>query len=58
MGVSASKQQYAKQLKRDIREMAAIIKDFFKCIIKPSSTYLGETIPIKGDGNRTNDINN
>lgn len=53
-GVSATKRTYYNQVKRDIREFAARIKDFFKCIYKPSSTYLGEVKPIKGDGNRTN----
>ena len=54
-GVSATKREYMNQTKRDIREIAARIKDFFKCLIKPESTYLGEIIPIKGNGNRTND---
>ncbi len=54
-GVTANKREYANQSKRDIREVAARIKDFFKCIIKPDPTYLGEVIPIKGNGDRTND---
>lgn len=54
-GVSANKQSYAFQIKRDIREIAARIKDFFMCIFKPEPTYLGEVIPIKGNGDRTND---
>ena len=54
-GVSASRQAYAFQTKRDIREVAARIKDFFKCLLKPEPTYLGEVIPIKGNGDRTND---
>ena len=54
-GVSASRQKYAFQIKRDIREIAARVKDFFKCILKPEPTYLGEIIPIKGNGDRTND---
>ena len=56
-GVSANKQSYAFQIKRDIREIAARIKDFFMCIFKPEPTYLGEVIPIKGNGDRTNDEN-
>ena len=56
-GVSANKQTYAFQIKRDIREIAARIKDFFMCIFKPEPTYLGEVIPIKGNGDRTNDEN-
>lgn len=54
-GVSASKREYINQTKRDIREIAARIKDFFKCIIKPEPSYLGEVISIKGNGDRTND---
>lgn len=55
VGVSANKQKYAFQSKRDLREIAARTKDFFQCIIKPEPTYLGEVIPIKGNGDRTND---
>ena len=54
-GISANKQKYAFQAKRDIREIAARTKDFFQCIIKPEPSYLGEVIPIKGNGDRTND---
>ncbi len=54
-GVSATKREYMNQTKRDIREIAARIKDFLKCLIKPEPTYLGEVIPIKGNGNRTDD---
>lgn len=54
-GVSATRREYMNQTKRDIREIAARVKDFFKCIIKPDPTYLGEVISIKGDGDKTND---
>ena len=54
-GVSATKRKYYEQSKRDIREFAARIKDFFKCISNPNSTYLGEVIPIQGNGDKTND---
>ena len=54
-GVSANRRTYNNQLKRDIREIAARIKDLIKCIFKPTSTHLGETIPIDSDGNITND---
>lgn len=54
-GVIANKRDYQFQLKRDIREIAARVKDFIKCIIKPKSTYLGEIIPVSGNGNITND---
>lgn len=54
-GVSATKRTYGNQMKRDIREFAARIKDFIKCIFKPKSKYLGEIIPVSSDGNITND---
>ena len=54
-GVSATKNEYVNQTKRDFREFFARIKDFFKAIIKPDPVYLGEVIPIKGNGDRTND---
>ena len=54
-GVSADKTVYRGQAKREVREVLARIKDFVKCMIKPKSTYLGESIPINGNGNLTND---
>lgn len=54
-GVPADLQDYAGQFKRDMREIAARIKDFATCIIKPEPTYLGDTIPVSGDGSLTND---
>ena len=55
IGVSADKRSYLMQFKRDIREIIARVKDFIKCIIRPNPVYLGEVIPINGDGNVTND---
>ena len=43
------------QTSRDMREILARIKAFIMCIIKPKPTYLGEEIPITGDGDITND---
>ncbi len=37
------------------REVLARCKDFLWCIFKPQPTYLGEEIPIKSNGNLTND---
>ncbi|MBQ2872493.1 MAG: YdcF family protein [Bacilli bacterium] len=54
-GVIANKRPYANQLIRDIREIAARIKDFIKCIFKPKAKYLGETISVSGNGDITND---
>ena len=54
-GVIANRRTYPYQIKRDIREFVARIKDFIKCIFKPKPTYLGEIIPVDGNGNITND---
>lgn len=54
-GVASNPRLYTGQFMRDIREIIARDKDFFKCIIKPKPTYLGETIPVSGDGDITND---
>ena len=44
---------YGGQTYRDIREVLARNKDFIFSIIKPKPTYLGEAIPISGNGNAT-----
>ena len=54
-GVSADPRLYAAQKFREAREIAARAKDFVKCMFKPPATILGETIPVSGDGNVTND---
>ena len=56
-GVSSDYRNYRNQSAMDTREMLARVKDAFSCIFKPEPTYLGETIPIWGDGNLTNDEN-
>lgn len=54
-GVLSNLRLYAGQTKRELREVLARNKDFFKCIVKPNPTYLGEVIPINGSGDVTND---
>ncbi|MBQ8228498.1 MAG: YdcF family protein [Clostridia bacterium] len=54
-GVSSDLRNYGKAIYNNVREFAARVKDFGYCIIKPEPTYLGEAIPINGDGNITND---
>ena len=54
-GVSANLRDYPGQFKREVREILARDKDLVKVIFKPPSTYVGETIPVTGDGNITND---
>lgn len=53
-GVAADGQNYMGQGMRDIREMLARVKDFATVLFKPEPTYLGEIIPLTGDGNVTN----
>lgn len=54
-GVAADPRQYQGQTYREGREILARIKDFFILIFEPPPTYLGEPIPIHGDGDSTND---
>lgn len=54
-GVPADLRNYSGQTMRDIREIAARCKDFALGAFKPKPTYLGDVIPISGDGNATND---
>lgn len=46
---------YSGQEGRDLREFLARNKDFFKLLIKPEPTYLGEVIPISGSGLASHD---
>ena len=54
-GVSSDYHTYVGQFMRDFREILARVKDCATCIFKPKPTYLGDAIPIFGDGNLTND---
>lgn len=54
-GVSSDPRSYRGAEYREVREVLARNKDFAMCIIKPEPTYLGEAIPVSGDGNLTND---
>ena len=54
-GESANLNKYGGQLKREIREILARDKDFFKCIAKPEPAFLGDKIPVSGDGRTTKD---
>lgn len=56
-GLAADGQDYAGQWSRDAREVLARVKDFFISIWKPQPTYLGEAVPVSGDGDVTNYIN-
>ncbi|MEL4106325.1 ElyC/SanA/YdcF family protein [Oscillospiraceae bacterium WX1] len=52
-GVVSEPKPYAGQWLRDCREILARAKDFFTCIFKPEPTFLGEVIPVSGNGDTT-----
>ena len=54
-GVAADVRTYSGQSVRDVREVLARCKDFAMCLFKPEPTYLGEPIPVSGNGDLTND---
>lgn len=54
-GVPSDPRRYGGQLYRDLREVLAQDKDFLYCLVQPKPTYLGEAIPVQGNGNLTND---
>ena len=54
-GVASYPRQYVGQEIRDLREILARVKDFINVIIEPEPTYLGESIPVSGNGDLTND---
>ncbi len=53
-GVPSDQHIYGGQRARDVREILARTKDFAMCIFKPKPTYLGEAIPVSGNGDLTN----
>ena len=54
-GVCADQVVSLKQAYREMREIIARNKDLVYCILKPEPKYLGDTIPITGNGDITND---
>ncbi|MBQ1489554.1 MAG: YdcF family protein [Eubacterium sp.] len=50
VGAASDQKTYAGQPMREVREVAARVKDVLKCMKKPGPTYGGEVIPIDGDG--------
>ena len=49
-GVASEQESYFGQTYREIREILARDKDFFKVFIRSKATYGGEVIPISGSG--------
>lgn len=54
-GVAAEDVRYGGQTYRELREAAARAKDFCTAWIQPKPKFLGDAIPVSGDGNLTND---
>ncbi|MGN0554729.1 MAG: vancomycin high temperature exclusion protein, partial [Candidatus Fimenecus sp.] len=56
-GVAADLQDYAlvTDIKNNLRESLARVKDFGTCLVKPEPTYLGDTIPIDGSAKLSDD---
>ena len=54
-GVPSNQRNYTNQWQREIREILARTKDFFKSHLNLPSKYQGEKISIKGNGDFTND---
>lgn len=54
-GVCADGQCYSGQTLRSTREMLARAKDVFYALLRPEPTYLGDPIPVSGNGDQTND---
>ncbi|MDD3169289.1 MAG: ElyC/SanA/YdcF family protein [Eubacteriales bacterium] len=54
-GVVPEAGTYPGQNYRELRELLARNKDFFKMMVKPEPAYLGNTIPINGSGLASHD---
>jgi len=52
-GVASDPRTYAGADYYRLREYLARVKAFLDCLLKAKPTYLGETIPITGDGRAT-----
>lgn len=54
-GLTSDLREYANATYSQLRESLARVKDFFMVTFKPLPTYLGEVLPVNGNGNVTND---
>ncbi len=52
-GMASNQEQYRGRFYREAREVLARNKDLFKGIVKAKPTYLGDEIPVDGDGTVT-----
>ncbi len=53
-GIESNLRTYPGQVFREIREILARDKDYFKCIMKPEASIMGEKISLNGSGDITN----
>lgn len=53
-GVAAEDIAYWGQAVRDLREILARNKDVLWCLLQPEPTFLGESIPVSGNGDLSN----
>lgn len=54
-GVAVDLRNYQNDIYNNIRESLARVKDLIWAVIRPEPTYLGDSIPISGDGSQTDD---
>jgi len=55
-GVASDRHDYGQMAFNEVREMAARNKDFWLAkVLKPEPTFLGDAIPVWGDGRATDD---
>ena len=54
-GVASNPREYFGQVNREVREILARNKDFVLSLVKVKPTYLGDAIPVNGNGDVTND---
>ncbi len=54
-GVGSDPRQYVGATQRELREILARDKDFFKSMFRLKPIYLGDPIPLSGSGDITND---
>lgn len=55
VGISADIHKYRGEYAREAREVLARTKDFCTSVFKPKPKFLGESIPVGGNGDITND---
>ncbi len=53
VGAASDQDVYSGQEYREVREILARVKDFVKWFIKPEPTFLGDEIPVSGNGIET-----